>query len=75
MLFHSRSNDRFWSKAEVRQSMSALASCVELYCFVSVLIVRPQLRPANIDVVQIFPICRSIALSARSLRSLYRSVR
>jgi hypothetical protein len=59
-----------WPKVEVRQSMSDLASCIELYCFVSVFIVRPHLRPTNIDAVQIFPICRSIALSARSLRSL-----
>ena len=64
-----------WPKAEVRQSMSALASCIERYCFVSVFIVRPHRRPTDIDVIQIFPIFRSIALSALSLRSLYRSVR
>jgi len=34
-----RPNDGFWPKAEVRQSMSALASCVKLYCFVSNFIV------------------------------------
>ena len=68
-------NERLWPKAEVRQSMSALASCVELHYFVSDFIFVHSCAKADIDLVQIFPICRSIALSARSLRSLYRSVR
>ena len=33
------SKDRFWPIAEVRQNISALASCVKLYCFVSNFIV------------------------------------
>ena len=68
--WRGRPNDRFWAESGSSPEhvspgflYRTLLFCVRLYC-------SSTAAPADIDVIQIFPICRSIALSARSLRSL-----